>query len=202
MIAIVRNCWPLFEIEHQFAAENARTGARSCWLAYTIVVIIYFLRHASAGKIKLPGKKDEKRPLDKKGEKQCKEMGRLLFKLKVKPDAFISSPLTRAVQTAELVAEQIKFTADITLSDALRPDASYDEFQELLHQFQESKSIIIVGHNPNFSEFLSLLITKGADKKAIEMKKGAVAKLEPINGRYQLTWCVTPGLIRDAHRHS
>lgn len=163
---------------------------------------IYFLRHASAGKIKLPGKQDEKRPLDKKGEKQCKDVSRLLYKLKVKPDAIISSPLTRAVQTAHLVAEQIHFTDDITLDNALRPDASYDEFQELLHQFQDAKSIILVGHNPNFSEFLSLLITKGADKKAIEMKKSSVARLDPLNGRYQLMWLVTPGLIRDAHRHA
>src|SRR5512140_454243 len=115
---------------------------------------IYFLRHASAGDKKAPtSQEDEKRPLDPKGIEQSKQMGRLLAALDVKPDAFIASPLTRAVQTAELVAEQLKGGSSITLDDALRPDASYEQFQDLLHHYARQKTIIVAGHNPNESEF-------------------------------------------------
>jgi phosphohistidine phosphatase len=132
---------------------------------------IYFLRHASAGDSKaLNLDEDEKRPLDPKGVEQSKQMGNLLAALEVESEAFLSSPLTRAVQTAELVAEQMKGNPSITLDDALRPDASYEQFQELLQHYSRRSAIIVTGHNPNQSEFLSYLISGGTAKDAVELK--------------------------------
>lgn len=160
---------------------------------------IYFLRHASAGDKKAPTPKDdEKRPLDQKGTEQSKQMGRLLAALGVEPEAFLSSPLTRAVQTAELVAEQLKGHPSIILDDALRPDASYEQFQELLHHYERRSAIIVTGHNPNQSEFLSFLISGGTAKDAAELKKGAVAKVEYKLGKGTLQWCVAPKLVKIA----
>jgi phosphohistidine phosphatase len=160
---------------------------------------IYFLRHASAGDKKAPTpKEDEKRPLDAKGIEQSKQMGRFLAALDVKPDAFVSSPLTRAVQTAELVAEELKGGSSITLDDALRPDASYEQFQDLLQHYGRQKTIVVTGHNPNLSEFLSFLISGGTTKEMVELKKSAVAKVEQKLGNGTLQWCVTPKLLRAA----
>ena len=158
---------------------------------------IYFLRHASAGDKKAPtAQEDEKRPLDAKGIEQSKQMGRLLADLDIKPDAFISSPLTRAVQTAELVAEQLKGGSSLTLDDALRPDASYEQFQDLLQHYARRKTIIVTGHNPNLSEFLSFLISGGTASGAAELKKGTVAKVNyQQQGKGTLQWCVTPKLL-------
>src|SRR3954451_9901295 len=97
---------------------------------------IYFLRHASAGDTKAPTpEEDEKRPLDAKGIEQSKLMGKMLAALEIEPDAIISSPLTRAVQTAELVAEQLKGQPSTTLDDSLRPDATYENFLDLLQHY-------------------------------------------------------------------
>jgi phosphohistidine phosphatase len=159
---------------------------------------IYFLRHASAGKNKLPGKQDEKRTLDQKGEKQSREMGRFLKENGVKAEAIISSPLTRAIQTAHLAAEQMGFEEDITLDNALRPEASFQEFEETLEHYGKAKSVIVVGHNPNLSAFLSLLITANAREDVVELKKGAVAEVEAEKGKGVLNWCVTPKLLRSA----
>ena len=65
-------------------------------------MLLYFLRHASAGKTMLNPKKDERRPLDDEGILQARYMGRLLANLDVQVDQIISSPLTRARQTASL----------------------------------------------------------------------------------------------------
>jgi len=158
---------------------------------------IYFLRHASAGDKKAPNpQEDEKRPLDQKGVEQSKQMGKLLDALEIEPEAFISSPLTRSVQTAELVAEQLKGHPSIVLDDALRPDASYEQFQELLHHYERRSAIIITGHNPNQSEFVSYLISGGTEKQAVELKKGAVAKVEYKQGKGTLQWCITPKLLK------
>ncbi len=160
---------------------------------------IYFLRHASAGDIKAPNPQDdEKRPLDTKGIDQSKLMGKLLTSLEVEPEAFVSSPLTRAVQTAELAAEQMKGIPSITLDDALRPDASYEQFQEMLQHYSRRDSIVVTGHNPNLSEFLSYLISGGTIKNCVELKKGAVAKVELKEGKATLQWCVTPKVVKVA----
>ena len=159
-------------------------------------MFIYFLRHASAGTAKSPtAEQDEKRPLDVKGVAQSKQMGKLIAALGVEPEAYISSPLTRAVQTAELVAAQLKPEPAITLDDALRPDASYEQFQELLQHYLKRKSIIVTGHNPNQSEFLSYLISSGTTRNAVELKKGAVAKVEYSAGHGTLHWCLTPKIL-------
>jgi phosphohistidine phosphatase len=158
---------------------------------------IYFLRHASAGDSNAPNpQEDEKRPLDVKGIEQAKQMGKLLAALEVEPEAFLSSPLTRAVQTAELAAEQLKNEPSITLDDALRPDASYEQFQELLHHYERRGAIVVTGHNPNQSQFLSYLISGGTAKDAVELKKGTVAKVEFKQGKATLQWCITPKLLK------
>ena len=63
-------------------------------------MILYFVRHASAGERVIDPKKDEKRALDPDGIEQCRLMGRLLAALDVQVDAIIASPLKRAAQTA------------------------------------------------------------------------------------------------------
>ncbi len=158
---------------------------------------IYFLRHASAGSQKLSGKDDETRPIDEEGEEQSRDAGKLLAQLGVEPAAFVSSPLTRAVQTAQLVAKEVGFKDDITLHDALRPEGSYEQFQKLLRHYASSDSIVVTGHNPRLSEFLSLLISGGAVSGAIELKKAAVAKID-WGDSAQLSWCVTPKVVRAA----
>ena len=63
-------------------------------------MLVYFLRHASAGQRKLRPSSDEKRPLDKDGIEQCQYIGRALAALDVHVDAILSSPLKRSTQTA------------------------------------------------------------------------------------------------------
>lgn len=176
-------------------ARSAREDRAGPFAAAGAAMDIYFLRHASAGTYKLPEKEDEKRPLDDEGTQQSRDIGRLLARLEVKPDSFISSPLTRAMQTAELVAKEIHFTADIGVSDALRPDAGYEQFQRLLEDYSRAKSIIVTGHNPTLSQFLSRLISHDAADDVVDLKKGAVAKVERSDTA-QLTWCVTPRIAR------
>jgi phosphohistidine phosphatase len=121
---------------------------------------IYFLRHASAGKNRANPKQDEKRPLDKEGIVQCREIGRALAACDTQVDAIVSSPLKRATQTASLVGNELGFEGALKIEAALRPDASYDDFQKMLEKYSKFDSIMVVGHNPNESEFCSLLLTE------------------------------------------
>lgn len=163
-------------------------------------MLVYFLRHASAGQPKADPMRDEKRPLDKDGIAQCTEMGRVLAALNVQVDAVISSSLKRATQTASLVANEIGFDGKMQTSPALRPDASYQSFQQLLDKYSAMEAIMVVGHNPTLSQFLSLLITGGATDSAMDLKKGAVAKVDrPARRSVVLKWCLTPKTVRAAY---
>jgi len=158
-------------------------------------MIIYFLRHASAGKTMLNPKKDERRPLDEEGILQARYIGRLLANLDVQVDQIVSSPLTRARQTASLVANELAFESALQIDDALRPDAELEQFQAMLARYKKYDAIMVVGHNPSLTEFLSKSISGGPGAQ-IEFKKGAVAKLEMTGRTGTLQWLVTAKIAR------
>ena len=159
-------------------------------------MIVYFVRHASAGQRKLSPKKDEKRPLDAEGMHQCTQMGRILSAMQASVDAVISSPLKRATQTAALIANEIGFEGKLNLENALRPEAKYDHFRDMLRKYSKFESLMVVGHNPNFSEFLGRMVVSNGDRAYIELKKAAVAKVESEQKKFVLHWLLTPRLAK------
>src|ERR1041385_9414357 len=96
-------------------------------------MLLYFLRHASAGKTMLNPKKDERRPLDEEGILQVRYIGRLLANLDVQVDQIISSSLKRARQTASLVSNELAFEGAVQIEDALRSEEHTSELQSRLH---------------------------------------------------------------------
>jgi phosphohistidine phosphatase len=159
-------------------------------------MIIYFLRHASAGEPLSNSKKDEKRALDKEGIEQCGVVGRALVALDVHVDTIISSPLKRAAQTASLVGNELSYEGKLQLEDALRPGTAFASFRTLLAKYSKYEAIMVVGHNPNLSEFLGRCITETACEAGIDLKKGAVAKVELGRNSAALHWCLTPKVLR------
>jgi len=159
-------------------------------------MIIYFLRHASAGETYSDPVKDLKRPLDDEGILQSRYIGQTLAALDVHPEVIISSPLTRAMQTASIVANELSYEQKIESDKRLRPEAGFAEFQQLVNAHGKAESIMVVGHNPSLNEFAAQVIGASA-KSGIALKKGAVAKIEIARrGRGNLQWCITPKIVR------
>jgi len=163
-------------------------------------MFVYFVRHASAGQHKADPAKDEKRPLDNDGIEQCNTVGRGLAALDTHVDLILSSPLKRASQTASLVANELAYEDKIVLTPALRPDSTYAKFTALLDEYARHEAIMVVGHNPNLSEFLGRVIG-GGGRAGIELKKGAVARVEVDRRRGILDWMLTPKTVRTLSKH-
>lgn len=157
---------------------------------------IYFLRHASAGKKTLNPKKDDRRPLDQEGILQSRYVGRMLASLDVQVDRIVSSPLTRAMQTATLVANELAYESPVQTDEALLPESNFDNFRNMLSRLRKFEEVIVVGHNPSFTEFLSKTISGAAGAAQIEFKKGAVAKVEMEGRNGTLHWLVVPKIAR------
>ena len=157
---------------------------------------IYFLRHASAGQHTTDPKKDEKRPIDKAGEKQSHDIGRALAALQVELDVALSSKLTRAMQTAEIVLAEMGYKDRLITDEAMRPESGYEQFQRLLSNYADKKSILVVGHNPSITDFVTQMLLSKGGREFLDFKKGAVAKIETDGEHATLKWFLTPKMAR------
>lgn len=156
----------------------------------------YFLRHANAGEPMHNLKKDERRPLDDDGVLQCRYIGRALAAMGVSPDLVCTSPLKRALQTAHLVMNEVGYDGKITKEDALRPGADVEEFRALVARCEDAENVFFVGHNPNLSQFLGHMIGPRTGAARVELKKGAVARVDIEGKQAVLQWLLTPKAAR------
>jgi len=136
---------------------------------------LYFLRHAEAA----DGANDAARPLTKKGQDQCCAMGTYLADLGIKFDAAYTSPLVRAVETAEIVLALTNKKAKVKLqkTDLLLNEAPGRKFDAWLETFKDKEDILLVGHNPSMTEHVARLL--GVSFSAsVNLPKGALAVLK------------------------
>ena len=162
---------------------------------------LYILRHASAGTRRANPLLDAKRPLDKEGKQHCQHLAHLLNALNFSFDLVVSSPLKRCLQTAQLVATETGFESRILISNALAPTATYNEFQRLLRECAAYENLLVVGHNPNITAFLSQLIapTPSPDEithPRVRLRKGSLARLNMQRGPATLQWLLDPRIVR------
>ena len=152
---------------------------------------LYFLRHGEAD---WPGwtKPDDERPLTDFGKKEVRQVGRFLNRLKVKPDLVVTSPLPRALQTAEIAAEQLK--TKLCQDEALEPGFGISELGAVLKR-HPAKVLMLVGHEPDFSSVISAL-TGGF----LKMSKAGVAlvDIDPETEKGRLLWLFPPKFARKA----
>ncbi len=153
---------------------------------------LYLLRHADAGDPDAWTGDDAARPLSEKGRAQSERLGRFLAGSRFRPDAIVTSPKVRAAETAEIVATALD--VDVDVDDRLGGGLDLRTLEALLRS-REAKRIVLVGHDPDFSELVAELT--GAPR--ISMKKGALARLDvelPLRaGLGRLRWLVPPDLL-------
>jgi phosphohistidine phosphatase len=154
---------------------------------------LHLLRHADAGDPGAWRGDDAARPLSAKGVEQAERLGRHLAAIGFEPDAIISSPKLRALQTAEIVARalDIELTTDERLAGQLRPSG----LEELLSDAGSPRRPVLVGHDPDFSELLQFL----AGTPKVGMRKGALARID-VDGRIragagEVRWLLPPDAV-------
>ena len=161
-------------------------------------MILYLMRHANAGLRRENPSLDAKRGLVKEGKEQCMLMARVLNALKVQVDVVVSSPLKRALQTAQFVGTELGYEAKVEVSKGLAPGADYAAFQQLLNKYSDREGVLVVGHNPNLFQFLGRLIT-GNGGAAIRMRKGAIARVDMDRHPPLLRWLIDPRMARSIY---
>jgi|SRR5215469_1381437 len=159
---------------------------------------LYLMRHANAGLSRVNPLLDSKRGLIKEGKEQCVLMARLLSSLNVQIDVIVSSPLKRALQTAQFVGTELGFDSKIEICPAMAPDAGYPAFQDMLVKYADHEGMLAVGHNPNLFQFLGRLLT-GNGGANIRMRKASVARVDLARHPPQLQWVIDPRTVRSVY---
>ncbi len=155
-------------------------------------MILYFLRHGLAGDRNTWQGDDLERPLTKKGIQHMKRTAKKLAESGVKVDAILSSPLKRAVQTANFVAKALDL--EVSLDERLAYGFNVEALGQLIAEHPDAKALLLVGHEPDFSTVVSG-ITGGID---VIMKKGGLARVDLQEGnglKGQLVWLLPPKIL-------
>ena len=158
---------------------------------------LFILRHASAGMRRPNPLLDSKRPLDKEGKKHCIQLAHVLNALDIQFDLIVSSPLKRCLQTASFVGTETGYEAPILSSTALAPEADLKDFQKLLRDHSDRENLLVVGHNPNLTNFLgALLVPAGSPEARVRLRKGTLARLVLTRGPATLQGLLDPRTVR------
>jgi phosphohistidine phosphatase len=166
-------------------------------------MMLYIVRHAIAEDAPAGGD-DAGRRLTPGGRRKMQGVVRGLRALRVEPDVILTSPLVRAVETARIVVAGLRGAPEPRVGEALTPDVPPDETLRALRLVGRSQQVMVVGHEPNLSSTLSLLLTGTPEGAAIELKKGGCAAVELTafepRGGATLRWLLTPRVLRRAGR--
>ena len=154
-----------------------------------------YIFHMSSG-----GAADSLRPLTNLGINRMEKAALGLYKsLDGDIQRVVTSPYTRALQTAELLLEAIPETKrpKLEVSDLLTPGCSIRSIQRWLEG--ESGTVVLVGHEPDMS-WLMQRFTNGDSTQCLKFGKAAACmiefKIDPINSFGFLRWFMSPAILR------
>jgi len=121
---------------------------------------ITLIRHGEAGE---DAPRDEERSLTKGGRTEVRRVGQALERAGVHFGAVVSSPLVRAVQTAEITAAAVGYRGRVLVSEKLIPDAFPAGVMSLLATLASAgkKSVALVAHEPVLSRVAAMLLQIG-----------------------------------------
>ena len=160
---------------------------------------LYILRHGDAVESGDPRYNENERPLTPKGVQRTKLLAHALRQMEISFDAVLSSPLTRARETAEIIVRGLRLEKKFELTEHLALSGSMAKLVDRINGIHPMpEAVLLVGHEPYLSGFVSLLCTGGPDL-ALTFKKGALCRLEMEMlgcGRCAvLDWLLQPRLL-------
>ncbi len=113
------------------------------------------------------------------------------------PDCILTSPLVRAVQTAEILAHSLAFDGPLEVAEELAPGFDLAAFRKLFERRGRCRELVLVGHEPDLGILAGQLMGRDG---AVPLKKGAVLSLK-LDAELRLVpatfrWLVTGNKVR------
>ncbi|MBX2863445.1 MAG: phosphohistidine phosphatase SixA [Leptolyngbyaceae cyanobacterium MAG.088] len=160
---------------------------------------VYFIRHGIAAE-RGTYLKDEQRPLTDKGIHKTAKIAQRLSTLDLQFDLLFTSPLVRAVQTAEILC-QANLATDYQIFPSLKPGGNLQDWLDWLNTWQTSTSqtVALVGHEPTLSQWSQQLVHGSTHHHWVLKKAGiiglSIPQAKQAIGQSELFWLAPPRLI-------
>jgi phosphohistidine phosphatase len=142
---------------------------------------------------------DAKRPLTPEGKQKMSSIASGLVNVGLDVDWIVSSPLVRAVETAEIVKEALSSNPALESCDALRPGGSGEALIAFLAKRRDWRRVLVVGHEPDLGELAARLIGAGRNAN-MPFKKGGCCLISfpvfPPKAPGRLMWWLTPRIMK------
>ncbi len=155
---------------------------------------VYFLRHGLAGHASQWQGDDWERPLTEEGQARMAQEAAGLARLGILPEVVVSSPLLRALQTAKIAATGLPGAPEVMIDRRLAPGFDARQLGKILADHAERGSLMLVGHEPDFSQTIGQAIGGGE----VVCKKGGLAWIDvpdPPKAGGRLVALLTPGML-------
>jgi phosphohistidine phosphatase len=166
---------------------------------------VILFRHGPAGKAdpeRWPD--DAARPLSPRGIPRTRDASRGVVRLERGLTQILTSPLQRAAETAQILAEACEGEVKVESFDALAPGHSFRTVIERLAKLPADETVALVGHEPDLGKLAGVLLI-GAPA-ALPLKKAGACVISfdgPVmGGSGRLEWFLQPGALRRHVRHS
>jgi phosphohistidine phosphatase len=156
---------------------------------------LYLLRHGIAEEGGL-STNDAQRALTAEGRRKLRQILRTAVEAEVQPTLILSSPLKRALQTAEMARTALGCKEPVLETKALMPGSSVEQVWDEVRAHRDEKELMLVGHNPLFDNLGPYLL--GSPEVRIDFKKGAILRVDVesfgAHPKGVLRWYLTPKL--------
>ncbi|HUW86007.1 MAG TPA: phosphohistidine phosphatase SixA [Methanoregula sp.] len=160
---------------------------------------LFVLRHGKAGQSS-EEPDDTKRALTADGKDEMRKVGKWMRQKKFRFEVIATSPLTRAYETADIVARSLAKKDRLAVWEELAPGGDLDTICYRAAQFDEGAALLLIGHEPLLSTLISRIIS-GNDNVSLILAKGGLAKIRnySFNKRPSgdLQWLLTPKQIME-----
>jgi phosphohistidine phosphatase len=157
---------------------------------------LYLLRHGIAVPAGTPGVEDHQRQLTPLGRKKVHQIASGFAALGESIDRIVTSPLPRALETAQIVAERLGLVDSLEIDDALHVDSPAQSIVQFVST-QHEANLLLVGHNPSLTDLIGLLTTRRSLSQIINLRRGGMAALSRnSDGHFSLDWLARPRLLR------
>lgn len=166
---------------------------------------LYLLRHAIAAERDPKRYSDDgQRPLTAKGVARMRAAARGIRALGIRPRRLHASPLVRCMQTAEILAAELRPHPAVIPTPQLAPDGAARALLKSLHAEGPRREVLLVGHEPDLSELASALLDGAGRRSFVQMKKAAFCRIDldgvPEPGRGKLAYLLPPRVLRQMGR--
>ena len=133
------------------------------------------LRHGIAEDRSATGR-DADRRLTDDGRAKLRRVLERAHQAGVRPSLILSSPLRRALETAEIAAHELGYESKIVRIPALIPDASPQQVWDAIREHRDESALLLAGHEPLFSATVAYLL--GCTREMVHFRKGAVVRID------------------------